>query len=137
MAKGTRCEGKRKDGRPCRVAALPGSRYCLFHDPAQAETRRRAQRKGGTNRSRRAAVLPAEAPDAPLKTVPDVVSFLALTANRVCRGELDAKVGNCVGVLCGQLLRALAPDEGQREIDELRKEIEAIRNAYPLPARPG
>jgi hypothetical protein len=135
MTEGVRCEGKRKDGRPCRVAALPGSRYCLFHDPAQAETRRRAQHKGGTNRSKRAAVLPADAPDAPLKTVPDVVTFLALTANRVCRGELDAKVGNCVGVLCGQLLRALGPDDVLREIEELRQQIEAIRNAYPRAAK--
>ena len=137
MAERPRCEGKRKDGQACRVTALPGSRFCLFHDPAQAQTRKRAQRKGGTNRSKRAAVLPADAPNAPLQTVPEVVAFLGLTVNRVCRGELDAKVGNCVGVLCGQLLRALGPDDVLREIEELRQQIEAIRHAYPRPAKPG
>jgi hypothetical protein len=58
-------------------------------------------------RCRPAAVLPADTPDEPLTTVKDVAAFLGVTINQVRRGELDVKVGNCLGLLCGQLLKAL------------------------------
>jgi hypothetical protein len=52
-------------------------------------------------------VLPAGTPDLPLRTVTDVVTLLGQTINQVRRGELDPKVGNAIGMLTGQLLRAL------------------------------
>jgi hypothetical protein len=113
------CRGTTKAGRPCEAPAAPGSTWCFFHDPARADARAAARRKGGQAAVRRAAVLPADTPEAPLKTSADVAVFLGATVNRVCRGELDAKIGNCVAVLCGQLLRTL---EGV----ELAARVEAL-----------
>ena len=41
-----RCDGVRLDGRPCRVARLPGSRFCFSHDPTAARAREAAQARG-------------------------------------------------------------------------------------------
>jgi hypothetical protein len=118
------CEGRTKDRQPCRGKALPGSRWCLFHDPAKAAARAEGRKRGGKTRSKPAAVLPADTPDAPLKSVRDVIAFLGRTANDVRKGALDAKVGNCLAGICGQLLSAL-DDELAKELDEARRELEA------------
>jgi hypothetical protein len=52
-------------------------------------------------------VLPAGTPDLPLRTVTDVVTLLGQTINQTRRGDMDPRVANAVGMLTGQLLRAL------------------------------
>jgi hypothetical protein len=99
--------------------------WCFSHDPAIAERRREGQQRGGVSRSRRAAVLPADTPDAPLSTLADVAAFLGATANQVRRGELDPRVGNCLAVLCGTLARAIEHGELERRIEAL--EAKAMR----------
>jgi hypothetical protein len=118
MTSGRPCAATRADGSPCRAQALPGKSFCTFHDPATAARRRAGRRAGGRARLRKAVVLPPDTPDAPLATTADVAGFLALTVNQTRRGELDAKVANCLGLLCGTLLRAL-------ESSELVKDLEA------------
>src|SRR5262245_13145882 len=83
---GARCQQVRQDGTPCRATARP-SGFCFAHDPALAAKRTDARRKGGRERSRRAAVLPADTPDLPLSTVGDVVALLGQTLNQVRRGD--------------------------------------------------
>jgi hypothetical protein len=117
------CEGKTKDGQPCRGKAVPGSRFCPFHDPGRAEATAEGRRRGGKARSKPAAVLAADTPDVALDSVRDVVTFLAGTVNQVRRGQVDPRVGNCLGVLCGHLLKALEDDLTQ-ELAEVRKLIE-------------
>jgi hypothetical protein len=43
------CDGVRLDGLPCRVARLPGSRFCFSHDPTTAREREAAQALGPAN----------------------------------------------------------------------------------------
>lgn len=45
------CAGKRRDGQPCRGRPLPGSRFCLAHDPALAQRRAEGAARGGRNRA--------------------------------------------------------------------------------------
>jgi hypothetical protein len=56
-----RCHAPRRDGTPCRAAALDGD-YCFAHSPARADQRAQARRQGGLNRANavrlRALVLP-------------------------------------------------------------------------------
>jgi hypothetical protein len=101
-----RCQHQKRGGGRCKGRA-GASGYCSFHDPAQAAAQARGRREGARARNRKAAVLPADTPDAPLASMADVVTFLGATVNRVLRGQVDAKVGNCLGLLCGQLLKAL------------------------------
>jgi hypothetical protein len=70
-------------------------------------------------------VLPASAPDLPLASVTDVAAFLATTINETRRGQLDPRVANSMGALCGQLLRAL-------EGGNLAARIEALEAVLKL-----
>ena len=118
----THCAHQRPDGARCKARPRQGGAWCAFHDPARAVEQEQARKAGGKARSRKAAVLPAETPDAPLGTVQDVVAFLAATANRVAKGAIDVKVGNCLGLLCGQLLRALE----KRDLEARLEALEAV-----------
>jgi hypothetical protein len=127
MAEASQCGASKLDGSPCRAKPLPGSVFCLFHDPARAVERDAARQAGGKARSKPAAVLPPEAGDLPLRTAGDAAEALAVVANEVRKGQLDPKVGNAVGYLISVQLRALE-DPLLREVEELRREVEAMRH---------
>src|SRR5512133_1013146 len=94
---------------------------CIFHDPTRAADGRRARRMGGINRSRTAAVLPADAPDNPLRSTQDVSSLLGESINHVRKGQLDPRIANAVGYLASILLGALQ----QGPLEERLARIEA------------
>jgi hypothetical protein len=126
-----RCKATKKDGSPCPVEARP-SGYCWVHDPELARSRSRGRREGGKTRSKPAAVLPATAPDLPIRTVADVVGLLAESINRTRKGGLDPKVANAVGYLSSVLLRALQDSDLAAQLAELRQELEELKHvAHP------
>jgi hypothetical protein len=99
-----KCQYRKKDGTPCEADAQSGKNLCVFHDPIQAEKVRRARQAGG--RKNRAAIMPANTPHLSLNNGADAVSLLGDTINRIRTGELDPRVANSIGYLCGILLRA-------------------------------
>jgi hypothetical protein len=116
----TSCTATKRDGAACGAAALPGSRFCFFHDPSKAGARRSAQSRGGL--ANRMASLPAAAPDVPAEDAADVVKLLGQTINQVRRGELDPRIANAVGYLANLVLAAT----GQRELETRLAEIESL-----------
>ena len=117
-----RCQHRKRGGGRCNGRA-GASGYCPFHDPAQAGAQARGRRAGARARNRKATVLPADTPEAPLGSMADVVTFLGATVNRVLRGQLDAKVGNCLGLLCGQLVKALEKGDFEARLAAVEKAI--------------
>jgi hypothetical protein len=99
---------------------MTGAAFCFFHDPAKAAERREARRAGARTRNRRPDPGPVE--DLPLATVQDVAAALARTINDVRAGRLEAKVGNAVAVLVGQLLAALRTGPLEERIRRLEEE---------------
>ena len=114
------CTATKDDGTACGAAALPGSRFCFFHDPAKAAARRQAQSAGGL--ANKMATLPADAPDVKVEDGADVVKLLGATINQVRRGEIDPRVGNSVGYLANIVLAAT----GQRELESRIAELESL-----------
>jgi hypothetical protein len=102
-----KCKSRKKDGNRCGAEAQSGKTMCIFHDPTRAADGRRARRMGGINRSRTAAVLPADMPDNPLRNTKDISTLLAESINQVRRGQLDPRVANSIGHLASILLGAL------------------------------
>jgi hypothetical protein len=117
------CKAKKKDGRRCPVPARPCG-YCWVHDPELAGKRAGGRRQGGKTRSKPAAVLPGDIPDAPLGSVTDVTGFLAQAINQVRKGQLDPKVANCCGFLVTVLLRAIEGGEIERRFAALEAKLE-------------
>lgn len=118
-ATSTHCSQVKSDGTLCDARALHGSTYCFFHDPDSAADRDAARKKGGQERSRKAAVLPPDTPDRVLATASDVTALLAETINQVRRGELDTRISNAVGYLASILLNAKERDEMERRLERL------------------
>ncbi len=113
------CRHIKPDRSPCRANALHGSDFCFFHDPNSAAEREAARSSGGRERSRRAAVLPADTPDRPLASAADVTGLLAQTINQVRRGEIDPRISNAVGYLAGILLKAKEKDDLEQRMARL------------------
>jgi hypothetical protein len=116
-----RCQHVKADGTPCRATAQSGSAHCFFHDPSRAEERREARRAGARTRNRRPDPDPVE--DVPLGAVADVVVLLGKTINDVRAGRMEAKTGNAVAVLVGQLLAALRGGTLEDRIRRLEEEL--------------
>lgn len=114
------CAATKGDGTVCGAAALPGSRFCFFHDPDKAAARRQAQSAGG--QANKMATLPADAPDVKVEHGADVVKLLCQTINQVRRGEIDPRVANAVGYLSNIVLAAT----GQRELENRLAELETL-----------
>jgi hypothetical protein len=66
-------------------------------------------------------VLPADAPDNPLRSTHDVSSLLGESINHVRKGQLDPRIANAVGYLASILLGALQ----QGPLEERLARIEA------------
>jgi hypothetical protein len=94
----------------------------FFHDPESAPEREAARILGGKERSRKAAVLPADTPNTPLTSAADVTALLAETINQVRRGEIDAYIANSVGQLAQILLKA----KQQYELEQRLAKLESI-----------
>ena len=113
------CHHIKSDRSRCRANARHGSIYCFFHDPDSSIARDTARKNGGRERSRRAAVLPADTPNRSLASASDVTALLAETINQVRRGEVDPRISNAIGYLAGILLKAREDDEIEQRLARL------------------
>jgi hypothetical protein len=122
-----RCESLKRDGTRCGAPALAGSARCYFHDPAKAEERQQARRRGAKTRNRKP---PPPTHDLTLGTVTDVAKALAKVINEVRRGTLEPKVGNSIAALVSQLLAALKGGELEQRLAALEQRLAQQRD-YP------
>jgi hypothetical protein len=99
-----RCKGTRKDGEPCQAYAVSWSDYCMAHDPSLARSRQEWRRAGGARRAEEYRVVEQISR---LKRPQDVRQMLAVTAERLERGEIDAKTANAIGRVASLLLKAM------------------------------
>lgn len=89
----------------------------------------RARRAGGIQRSRRAAVLPADTPDSPLANSNDVALLIADAINTVRRGELDPRIANAISYLASVQLRCFE----QSALEDRMTKIETTMGLIPRP----
>ena len=113
------CHYIKPDNSRCEAYAGSESFYCYFHNPDLKEEREASRKKGGKERSRKAAVLPEDTPDRPLTTAADVSALLAAMINQVLRGQIDPRVSNSVSVLVGPLMKAHEQEQIERRLERV------------------
>ena len=107
-----RCAGTKRDNSPCTATVEPPQRFCWWHNPVNADKRRRAASKAGKSKpSRELAGLKAQLQD--------------LTQD-VLAGELETGRAAVANQLINTRLRAIELERKIRETDELEARIEAL-----------
>lgn len=101
----------------CEANAMKDSEYCFAHNPETKDALHEAAIKGGSVPKKNELNLPPIS----LKTVPDVISLVEDTVNRVRGGEIPVNVANCIGYLANIALRAL-------EVGEIDEKLELINS---------
>ena len=110
------CPGIKRDGSRCTVTVEPPQSYCWWHDPANAEERRRAASKGGRRggRGRPQAEL-AEAK----QEIRDIIGG-------VLSGRIERGVGAVIFQGYNTLLKAIETERKVRDQEELEERIERL-----------
>lgn len=120
---GQRCSNVHSSGKACGGFAVAGSAYCFAHDPASAEQRHAARRRGG--RAGRGATVPES--DVPVRSLADVVALVETTINDVRAGRVDVKIANAIGVLANVGIRAIERSDLEARLDALESVLEPER----------
>ena len=106
------CPALKRNGARCSGSVPEGKYHCWFHDPANADKRRRAASKGGKgNRS---------------KVSKDLHRLLEDLTERVVAGDLAPYPASVAGQLVGVRLRLLEYGRKIKEQDEVEARLEEI-----------
>jgi hypothetical protein len=125
-----RCAQLKRGGARCGAKALLGSPFCFFHDPAAAQARAAASKRGGEHN--RAAVLPSATPDFPLNSATDAAALLSQTINQVLRGRINPRIANAVGYLLTVQLKALEAGKTEERLAALEASAKSNKTEQVL-----
>jgi len=110
-----RCAGTKRDNSPCTATVEPPKRYCWWHDPGNADKRRRAASKAGKSK--------------PSRELAGIKQRLSDLADDVLAGEVDRAVAAVASQVLNVYLRAVSVElkiREQQEITERLQELETL-----------
>ena len=112
-----KCQAIARSGSRCNSPVLPDSQWCWVHDPAAADRRREASKKGGKARANaeRAKKLIPEA-----MSTQDLAGWLSLLFTNVMAGRIEPKIGTA----CATIARTLHEVKHATELEERLAELE-------------
>ena len=111
-----RCQGRTKNGRPCRAFATEGGLCFLHSNPNKAAE---LGRKGG--RKNRHAPLPCADPLPPLTTATNVRDTVAGLIEDVRSSRVPQKTASVLTPMLNLLLKAIETSDLERRIEALEK----------------
>lgn len=110
-----RCAGIKRDGGRCTATVEPPQRYCWWHDPANAEKRRRSASKAARSK--------------PSREIKDLKRRISEVVDAVLDGSQD-RGRSAVGIQGFNALRGVLELERKvRELDEIAERLEALERA--------
>ena len=112
------CSATTLKGEQCRRPAQSDDLFCIGHDPAKAEERRRTARRGGRGRTN--------------NDVRAVKKLMQDLTDRVLNGELEPAILYAAVAAQNTLLKAVELERRIFETDQLAAEIESLRTELGL-----
>jgi hypothetical protein len=109
-----RCSGTKRDGSPCTATVEPPQRFCWWHDPANADKRRRAASKAGKSK--------------PSRELAGIKQRLSDLADDVLEGRQDKGVAAVASQVLNVYLRAVSVELKVKEETELIERLEALED---------
>ncbi|CAN5585180.1 hypothetical protein BH23CHL5_BH23CHL5_22950 [soil metagenome] len=119
------CSGTTKAGQRCRAKALPGSAFCISHDPSRVVEMAEWRRAGGrakSNRARAKKALPAD-----LMTNEQLHAYLGLVFGRVIVGQIEPGVATAAASVARTMAELSRATELEQRIVALETERERRR----------
>ena len=107
-----RCAGTKRNNSPYTAAVEPPQRFCWWHDPANAEKRRRAASKAGKAK--------------PSRELAGIKQHLSDLADDVLAGEVDRAVAAVASQVLNVYLRAVSVELKIREQQEITERLEEL-----------
>lgn len=107
-----RCGGTKRDGSPCTATVEAPKRFCWWHDPANADQRRRAASKAGKAK--------------PSRELASIKARLSDLADDVLEGHTDKGVAAVASQVLNVYLRAVSVEIKVREQGELVDRLERL-----------
>jgi hypothetical protein len=107
-----RCAGTKRDNSACTATVEPPQEYCWWHDPANAEKRRRAASKAGKAK--------------PSRELAGIKQRLSDLADDVLAGEVDRAVAAVASQVLNVYLRAVSVELKIREQQEITERLEEL-----------
>ncbi len=108
-----RCAATKGDGTSCQAIVKESQQLCHAHDPARADQRRRAASKAGKSRTG--------------GEISSIKARLRELAEDVVAERVTTAKGSVAAQILGVYLRAVEQERKQREYDELRGEMDELR----------
>ena len=109
------CAGTKRDGSRCTASVEPPQIYCWWHDPDNAEERRRAASKAGKAKANR--------------ELPAIKAQLTDLTAQVLAGDLETGRAAVANQLINTRLRAIEQERKNREAEDFEARIEALERA--------
>ena len=109
-----RCPAITRSGEPCKGVVPPDATYCVAHDPARKEERRRSASKAGRSK--------------PNRELQNIKSRLSELADQVLSGEVDRANAAVAGQLYNTVIRAVGVELKVREQMDLIERIEELES---------
>jgi hypothetical protein len=109
------CAGTKRDGSRCTATVEPPQTYCWWHDPANADERRRAASKAGKSR--------------PNRELASIKAQLQDLTRDVLAGDLETGRAAVSNQLINTRLRAIEQERKNRETEDLEARIESLERA--------
>ncbi len=110
-----RCLGTKRDNSPCTVTVDPPQTYCWWHDPKNAEERRRAASRGGRGKANR--------------ELRDIKALCEDLTERLLSGDLVPGPAAVANQLMNTRLRVIEQERRLKESEDLEARIEALERA--------
>jgi hypothetical protein len=114
-----RCPGTKRDGSRCTVTVEPPQTHCWWHDPANADERKRAASKGGRRGGR----------GRPSVELVRLQSRFEELAEKVLSGEIERSIGAVAGQLLNGARACVRDTLAAREQEELVARLEELEAA--------
>lgn len=117
-----KCQARTRQGKPCANRAMPGSGWCVFHDPTpEGEARRRENsRRGGQRRSNSSRVRRQLASD--VLQLDEVAGLLSVALKSVVVGKMPPSIATAASNVARALIDV-------READDLERRLTALEAA--------
>src|SRR5829696_1632478 len=109
------CSGFKRDGSQCTATVNPPQSRCWWHDPANAERRRRAASRGGKGKTS--------------KAVKGLHVLLEDLTHRIINGELETSRGAVANQLIGTRIRLFEYERRLKGLEEFEARIETLEQA--------